>query len=137
MVVRRNFEFFGHRLGRDRGVGSDGAAATVTRLPMAIIYKTCIKVRDGWKYLYRAVDRDGETVDFLLTARRDEPGARRFLEQAIDCRGRPETITIEKGGATSSPSFSFKTSTMTADRRTAKLLPHLATCMTTLLDIRI
>jgi putative transposase len=46
-----------------------------------------------------AVDRDGDTVEFLLTARRDEAAARRFLEQAIDQHGRHKTITIDKSGA--------------------------------------
>ena len=61
--------------------------------------ETYIKVRGHWKYLYRAVDRDGETIDFLLTARRDEAAARRFLERAIDRHGKPERITIDKSGA--------------------------------------
>jgi putative transposase len=61
--------------------------------------ETYIKVRGRWKYLYRAVDRNGDTIDFLLTARRDEAAARRFLERAIDLHGRPETITIDKSGA--------------------------------------
>ena len=42
-----------------------------------------IKVAGQWKNLYRAVDRDGDTIDFLLRARRDCAVARRFLEQAI------------------------------------------------------
>ena len=41
--------------------------------------ENCIKVSGQWKYLYRAVDRDGDTVDFLLTAKRDLAAARRFL----------------------------------------------------------
>jgi transposase-like protein len=61
--------------------------------------ETYIKVRGCWKYLYRAVDRDGATVDFLLTARRDEAAARRFLERAIDRYGEPEKVTIDKSGA--------------------------------------
>jgi putative transposase len=61
--------------------------------------ETYIKVRGCWKYLYRAVDRDGATVDFLLTARRDEAAARRFLERAINRHGEPEKITIDKSGA--------------------------------------
>ncbi|MDE9479763.1 IS6 family transposase, partial [Xenorhabdus bovienii] len=40
--------------------------------------ETYIKVKGQWKYLYRAVDTDGQTVDFLLTARRDAMAARRF-----------------------------------------------------------
>jgi putative transposase len=51
--------------------------------------ETYIKVSGRWRYLYRAVDRDGETVDFLLTARRDEATARRFLERASICTAGP------------------------------------------------
>src|SRR6201996_2618480 len=61
--------------------------------------ETYIKVRGRWRYLYRAVDRDGDTVDFLLTSRRDEAAARRFLERAINRHGEPEKITIDKSGA--------------------------------------
>jgi transposase-like protein len=61
--------------------------------------ETCIKVRGQWKYLYRAVDRDGDTVDFLFTAHRDRAAARRFLERAIGQHGEPETITTDKSGA--------------------------------------
>ena len=61
--------------------------------------ETYIKVAGEWKYLYRAVDRDGHTVDFLLCARRDYAAARRFFEQAIDLHGVPDKITIDKSGA--------------------------------------
>ena len=60
---------------------------------------TYVKVCRQWKYLYRAVDRDGHTVDFLLRAHRDEVAARRFLERAIDLHGVPEKITVDKSGA--------------------------------------
>jgi putative transposase len=49
--------------------------------------------------LYRAVDSCGDTVDFLLTARRDKAAARRFLERAIGLHDVPEKITIDKSGA--------------------------------------
>jgi transposase-like protein len=52
-----------------------------------------------WKYLYRAVDWLGQTVDFLLTAPRDLAAARRFFERAIDLHGAPEKIAIDKSGA--------------------------------------
>ena len=52
-----------------------------------------------WKYLYRAVDRDGHTIDFVLRAHRDYAAARRFLERAIDLHGVPAKITIDKSGA--------------------------------------
>ena len=61
--------------------------------------ETYTKVRGEWKYLYRAVDRDGDTVDILLTAHRELAAASRFLECAIDRYGKPEKITIDKSGA--------------------------------------
>jgi transposase-like protein len=44
-----------------------------------------VKIKGTWKYLYRAVDKTGATVDFLLTAKRDRKAALRFLRKA---RGR-------------------------------------------------
>ena len=38
--------------------------------------ETYIKVKGEWKYLYRAVDKEGNTVDFILSEKRDEPAAR-------------------------------------------------------------
>jgi transposase-like protein len=61
--------------------------------------ETYIKVNGQWKYLYRAVDRLGQTVDFLLTAQRDMAAARRFFERAIGLHDVPEKITIDKSGA--------------------------------------
>jgi transposase-like protein len=61
--------------------------------------ETYIKVAGQWKYLYRAVDRAGDMVDFLLTAKRDMAAARRFLERAINLHDLPEKITIDKSGA--------------------------------------
>ena len=61
--------------------------------------ETYLSVKGQWKYLYRAVDKAGHTVDFLLTAKRDRRAAGRFLRQAIDQSGVPEKITIDKSGA--------------------------------------
>ena len=58
-----------------------------------------VKVRGVWKYLYRAVDKAGATVDFLLTAKRDGKAALRFLRKAFGQHGTPEKITIDKSGA--------------------------------------
>jgi transposase-like protein len=71
--------------------------------------ETYIKVAGQWKYLYRAVDRAGDTVDFLLTAKRDKAAARRFLERAINLHDVPEKITIDKSGANTSAIESVKT----------------------------
>jgi len=61
--------------------------------------ETYVKVGGQWKYLYRAVDRDGDTIDFLLRAKRDHAAARAFFERAIDLHGVPEKITIDKSGS--------------------------------------
>ena len=71
--------------------------------------ETYIKVAGQWKYLYRAVDKFGDTVDFLLTAKRDSAAARRFLECAIDLHDVPEKITIDKSGANAAAIESVKT----------------------------
>jgi putative transposase len=57
--------------------------------------ETYIKVKGQWTYLYRAVDKSGQTIDFLLTEQRDERAAMRFLTKAIRRHGVPETITID------------------------------------------
>jgi transposase-like protein len=61
--------------------------------------ETYIKIKGQWKYLYRAVDRDGQTIDFLLTAHRDKKAALRFLKKAVRQHGLPDTVTIDKSGA--------------------------------------
>ena len=61
--------------------------------------ETYVKVRGEWKYLYRAVDREGNTVDFLLRARRNKAAAQRYFEKSIQQNGAPETVTIDKSGA--------------------------------------
>src|SRR5260370_42630766 len=58
--------------------------------------ETYIKVKGSWKYLYRAVDKAGNTIDFLFRAQRDKAAARRFFEKAIGQNGSPETVTIDK-----------------------------------------
>jgi putative transposase len=57
--------------------------------------ETYIKVKGQWRYLYCAVDKYGQTIDFLLTEQRDERAAMRFLTQAIRRHGVPEKITID------------------------------------------
>ena len=61
--------------------------------------ETYIKVKGAWKYRYRAVDKEGKTVDFLLTARRDKAAALRFFEKAMKASGVPEKVTMDKSGA--------------------------------------
>jgi len=56
--------------------------------------ETYIRVKGQWRCLYRAVDRSGQTIDFLLTEQRDTEAALRFLTQAIRRHGVPEKITF-------------------------------------------
>lgn len=72
------------------------------KLPVSSSWKldeTYVKVNSGWKYLYRAVDRHGQTIDFLLSARRNRKAAKRFLKKAIAGSGLPSRINIDKSGA--------------------------------------
>ena len=61
--------------------------------------ETYIKVKGEWMYLYRAVDKEGKTVDFLLTKRRNKLAAHKFLLKAIKNNGCPKVINIDKSGA--------------------------------------
>jgi transposase-like protein len=61
--------------------------------------ETYVRVKGQWKYLYRAVDKDGQTVDFLLTPTRDRDAAEAFLRKAIRTQGLPEKITIDQSGS--------------------------------------
>ena len=61
--------------------------------------ETYIKVNGQWKYLYRAVDKEGATIDFLLRAKRDTAAATRFFEKAMCQNGDPEKVTMDKSGA--------------------------------------
>jgi transposase-like protein len=47
------------------------------------IDETYIKIRGQWRYLYRAIDKHGTPVDFLLTATRDLDAAKRFFRKAL------------------------------------------------------
>ena len=71
--------------------------------------ETYVRIKGVWKYLYRAVDKAGATVDFLLTAKRDRKAALRFLRQTIGQNGVPEKITIDKSGANTAAIESYNT----------------------------
>ena len=66
--------------------------------------ETYIKGKGEWRYLYRAVDKQGQTIDFLLTEHRDTEAALRFLKKAIRRRSgatfrrRLERAALENGG---------------------------------------
>lgn len=58
--------------------------------------ETYVKVRGEWVYLYLAVDRDGQTLDFMLSEKRDTKAAKKFFANALYNNGIPKRITIDK-----------------------------------------
>jgi transposase-like protein len=62
--------------------------------------ETYIRVGGRWTYLYRAVDRQGLTVDFLLSEHRSIAAAKRFFTRAIERHRAPERITLDGYPAT-------------------------------------
>ena len=61
--------------------------------------ETYIKLNGKWIYLYRAVDKEGNTIDFLLRAKRDANAAKAFFKKAVKHNGRPEKVTVGKSGS--------------------------------------
>ena len=78
-----------------------GVRETLERFAQAVgpswrVDETYVKIRGEWRYLYRAVDRAGRTVDFRLSAERDVTAANAFFRKAIkgqQCA--PQTITLD------------------------------------------
>ncbi|WP_119681912.1 IS6 family transposase [Indioceanicola profundi] len=72
--------------------------------------ETYIRVKGRWMYLYRAVDARGQTIDFLLSARRDAAAARRFFRKALKQAHtvNPRTITVDKNAAYPSATKTMK-----------------------------
>lgn len=60
--------------------------------------ETYIKVKGQWKYFYRAVDKQNNTIGFLLTAKRDRKAALRFFNKAVCNNGQPSLVNIDKSG---------------------------------------
>ena len=63
--------------------------------------KTYIKFNGKWIYLYRdrAVDKESQTVDYLLRANRNARAAKAFFSEAFKANGRPEKVTLDKSGS--------------------------------------
>ena len=63
--------------------------------------ETYIKIKRQWYYLYRAVDSEGNTIDFMLSATRDAEAAERFFRQALRASHTvpPRVITVDKHAA--------------------------------------
>src|ERR1035441_8172296 len=76
---------------RKRGLGAVGKSWRLD--------ETYIKIRGEDRYWYRAVDKQGNTVDFLLTAKRDRRAAQRFFTRAVNNNRLPKIVNIDKSGA--------------------------------------
>ena len=61
--------------------------------------ETYVKVSGKWVYLYRAVDKAGKTVDFMLSEKRDRRSVLKFFKKAIGSSGMPEKVNIDKSGS--------------------------------------
>ncbi len=63
--------------------------------------ETYIKVNGKWKYLYRAVDTEGNTLDFMLSARRNKKAAKRFFKKVLKAihNRQPRVINVDKNAA--------------------------------------
>jgi transposase-like protein len=63
--------------------------------------ETYVRVKGRWTYLYRAVESRGQTIDFLLSAKRDTAAAKRFFRKALGQPHtvNPRTITVDKNPA--------------------------------------
>ena len=62
------------------------------------IDETYIKVGKSWKYLYRALDKEGNTIELMLSAKRDIPAVKRFFKRMMraDHRRLPFSISVDK-----------------------------------------
>jgi IS6 family transposase len=63
--------------------------------------ETYIKVGKSCKYFYRAVDKEGQTIEFMLSAKRDVPAAKRSFKKMMraDHRRHPFSISVDKNAA--------------------------------------
>lgn len=63
--------------------------------------ETYIKVGTQWKYLYRTLDKEGNTIEFMLSAKRDIPAAKRFFRKRMRAEHRrfPFSISVDKNAA--------------------------------------
>ena len=66
-----------------------------------LLRRSHIKVKGEWKYLYRAVDSNGNTIDFMLSAKRNKKAAKRFLKKALGSKHNqiPRATTVDKNPA--------------------------------------
>jgi putative transposase len=69
--------------------------------------ETYVKVKGEWTYLYRAIDKQGNTLDFMLSERRDEAAATAFFMPAIGNNGWHDKVVIDKSGSNTAALFNM------------------------------
>jgi transposase-like protein len=79
--------------------------------------ETYIKIKGKWRYLYRAVDKYGATIDFLLTKKRDVNAAKTFFRKTLMGNRLPVSVTIDKSGANNAALEHFANNRFTGERR--------------------
>jgi transposase-like protein len=87
------------------------------------IDETYIKVRGCWMYLYRAIDSNGDTIEFWFSERRNLATAKRFLRKALKRHGRPERIVIDGSQTNREAIVSCDTTDRLQKRSKRKLKP--------------
>jgi putative transposase len=87
------------------------------------IDETYIKVRGRWMYLYRAIDSNGDTVEFWFSERRNLTAAKRFLRKALKRHGRPERIVIDGSQTNREAILACDAAERLQDRSRRKLKP--------------
>jgi transposase-like protein len=85
--------------------------------------ETYIKVRGRWMYLYRAIDSNGDTVEFWFSEQRNLTAAKRFLRMAFKRHGRPERIVIDGSQTNREAILSCDTESRLQDRSRRRLKP--------------
>jgi transposase-like protein len=85
--------------------------------------ETYIKVRGQWMYLYRAIDSNGDTVEFWFSERRNLIAAKRFLRKALKRHGRPERIVIDGSQTNREAILSCDSESRLQDRSRPRLNP--------------
>jgi transposase-like protein len=85
--------------------------------------ETYIRVRGQWRYLYRAIDSNGDTIEFWFSERRNLAAAKRFLNRALKRHGRPEGIVIDGSQTNREAIVSCDTTDRLQERSRRKLKP--------------
>jgi putative transposase len=85
--------------------------------------ETYIRVRGQWWYLHRAINSNGDTVEFWFSERRNLAAARRFLRKALKRHGRPEGIVIDGSQTNSEAILSCDTTDRLQDPSRRQLRP--------------